>query len=367
MAFNKQEFTVFNDSRINEKINCDLKYIKKTLLQEFSGIHSMVLVGGFGRGEGSVLLEGNNIIPVNDYDIVLIAYKKIDKNKINKIRKQLAKDLGIWWVDISVYLISQMRVLPYTMYVYDFKYGGYVFFGDKSILKYIPDMNSERMPLVESELLCFTRLWCFLGAFKEDFLQRVLSDKEKFFLMYQLSKAICAVIDTKLILNKAYHYSYVKKIDIFQEIYSNEEELIELSNFAIDFKLKPYKKMDTDLIEMYFRVKDIFIKEMFQFVCKMYKKNFSDWDDYVKTYLITFKVLVKRFVSLFMGRTKSLCNRNYVNLAQLYLVASLKKDSVDCHLLKKAVNMLSKIEGKDLSSLSWEKARTLVVDLRMKV
>jgi len=237
----------------------------------------------------------------------------------------------------------------------------------KSILKYIPDMNSERMPLVESELLCFTRLWCFLGAFKEDFLQRVLSDKEKFFLMYQLSKAICAVIDTKLILNKAYHYSYVKKIDIFQEIYSNEEELIELSNFAIDFKLKPYKKMDTDLIEMYFRVKDIFIKEMFQFVCKMYKKNFSDWDDYVKTYLITFKVLVKRFVSLFMGRTKSLCNRNYVNLAQLYLVASLKKDSVDCHLLKKAVNMLSKIEGKDLSSLSWEKARTLVVDLRMKV
>ena len=178
----KHTFTVLRDRHVDEKIYSDLKEIKIALLRKFPGIEAIVLTGGFGRGEGSVLVENNQIRPVNDYDIVMVTRQLVSKPRVKSTCRQLASDLGIQWVDIVNFRKCKLYRLKYNMHNYDFINGGYFFYGDNLLLNLAPKMDPSKMPLVEGEILFFTRLWCFLGAFDLSFLNKKLDKSEKFFL-----------------------------------------------------------------------------------------------------------------------------------------------------------------------------------------
>ena len=67
-----KQFTVYDEKNIDAGIQSDLEKITAILHQNFHDeIQDLILVGGFGRGEGSVLIENGVHKPVNDYDIVL--------------------------------------------------------------------------------------------------------------------------------------------------------------------------------------------------------------------------------------------------------------------------------------------------------
>jgi len=359
-------FTILKDDRINRKIQVDLEKIRASLLNEFGEIEALILVGGFGRGEGSVLVENGRIKPINDYDIVMITRKLEDKKKINILRKKLAEDIGLWWVDITNYKLSKVSRLKYSMYNYDLKYGSYVFYGRERILDLIPQMDPKRMPLIEGEMLFFTRMWCFLGPFKTEFLERDLDSKERFFLMNQMSKAIGAFCDAMIITKGCYHHSYAKRLERFKELYFNRRELVELAELGTEFKLTPYTNISIDLIGLYFRVKVAFLEQMSAFVSRMYGRQFSNWHDYTNAYSRIFKNLLKRGAFIVFDRNNRFGNKILVNIAQLFLVAALERNSVNGEFLKAAVHNVSRITREDLSSLSWDEARALVADLRMR-
>ena len=67
-------FTVHvkNKKDISNRINSDLDIITDIILAHFSNIESLILAGGFGRREGSVLVHNDMIQPINDYDIYMI-------------------------------------------------------------------------------------------------------------------------------------------------------------------------------------------------------------------------------------------------------------------------------------------------------
>jgi len=61
------------NNMVNKKIQCDLDYIcskVKRLLG--NNLHSILLCGGFGRGEGSVTITGSMVHIVNDYDFTVV-------------------------------------------------------------------------------------------------------------------------------------------------------------------------------------------------------------------------------------------------------------------------------------------------------
>ncbi|SVB90683.1 uncharacterized protein METZ01_LOCUS243537, partial [marine metagenome] len=69
---NSTKFTIHDNQDIYHRISSDLDLITQIILNEFTNIESIVLAGGFGRGEGSVLIVDNDIQPINDYDIYII-------------------------------------------------------------------------------------------------------------------------------------------------------------------------------------------------------------------------------------------------------------------------------------------------------
>ena len=61
--------------KADEKVEKDLKIIKNILVEELKPI-SIILFGGFGRGEGSYETVGGSIIPLNDYDMYVVTKRK---------------------------------------------------------------------------------------------------------------------------------------------------------------------------------------------------------------------------------------------------------------------------------------------------
>ena len=61
-------YCINQNDNISNRINSDIDKIALYLNNNIDCIESLVLAGGFGRGEGSVLVDRDRIQPINDYD-----------------------------------------------------------------------------------------------------------------------------------------------------------------------------------------------------------------------------------------------------------------------------------------------------------
>lgn len=56
----------------DRKIQDYLEIIKKEIVKNVPGVKSIILGGGFGRGEGSVEFLGKKVMPLNDFNIFVV-------------------------------------------------------------------------------------------------------------------------------------------------------------------------------------------------------------------------------------------------------------------------------------------------------
>ena len=95
-------FTIDDNDKVNSKIQADLELITHKILELLNGkAHSILLCGGFGRGEGSVVASNGKIHIVNDYDFTIVLnvnnslqYVKMYK-KLHSPLEELANKLDI--------------------------------------------------------------------------------------------------------------------------------------------------------------------------------------------------------------------------------------------------------------------------------
>ncbi len=138
--------------RVKKRLTADLKLIRECLI-DFQPL-SIILYGGYGRGEGSwVWYNNENCVPYNDYDILMILEKKIPEEIIKSIRKKLAQDIGIRWVDIGQKTPKELKKLRPSIYNYDLKYASKVIYGEEYILDQIPHIDVSKLPLEEGNIL----------------------------------------------------------------------------------------------------------------------------------------------------------------------------------------------------------------------
>lgn len=360
-------FTVLNNPKVNAKVQEDLERIKDALLQEFASIEALILVGGFGRGEGGVVIENGQIRPINDYDIVMVSEGSAHPKKIYEIRKKLAEAIGIWWIDVSVFNPNKLKKLKQSIYSYDLKYGSTIFWGEPEILKRIPDMKASKMPLIEGQTLFITRLWTFLGPFSVEFLNREITNDEAFYLANQLSKALLACVDVLLLSKYAYHVSYIERNKRVKKFYPNMERYYGMFDWALEIKLKPKYDEYHQLIKKYFEIKTFCLEIMKVFLSKMYRRNFRDWSEFGRIYKTNYRTLIKRAGYLLLRRSRRFEKKLDIDIVQLYLIASYHRDSIDKKYFHTALHYLSKVTGKGQNNLSWEDARKLASELRNTV
>ena len=157
------KFTIHNNLLIEKEIGTRINTIVDTLNEEIPNITSIILTGGFGRGEGSVKITGEHIVPLRDFDFVLIFKKTIPWNCIRNAKDILDNELNSksdykynqkFSIDISATTLDRINLFP-DISTYDLKVGQIVY-GDDIRLKI--KWTEKDIPLRSGARLLFQKL-----------------------------------------------------------------------------------------------------------------------------------------------------------------------------------------------------------------
>lgn len=284
---------------------------------------AIIIYGSYGRNEGAWILDQNNLLPYNDFDIVIVDDTTDNSNYNRNLTESLKKKLNVEWIDLQVLNKKKLKSLSKrTIFNYDLKYGSKVIYGDERILELIPINQKSKINVKDLEVLFNTRLWTFYGS--QLTLKKLDAKKSRFF-KYQMSKAVLASIESYLIRNNYYNCSYKLKVKKFIEM-SNENHKLAL--WALDEKLNPSDEIVglKDAEEILNNVRKMFFDEFYSSMSIIYKTQIKSPVDIViaRTFL---RNKIKNYMKFFFLNEKNIFKKNNVKDIELMLaVSNGKKD-----------------------------------------
>ncbi|MBI9031952.1 hypothetical protein JEZ13_08145 [bacterium] len=245
------KYTLTGSQEFDNMIDDQLKMVTEEILNLIppDDIAAILLGGGYGRGEGGVLIENNKEFLYNDYDLFVILknvnlLKKRDyQNRIHLIHEKFTPLVKID-VDVGpLQTVNAISKAPHWMMWYELKNGFKLLWGNQSIRSYFPDYPHDKMPLMEAYRLLLNRGVGLLLC-KQHFETYEETESQEFILR-NIRKAQLAMGDAYLIKKKSFHYSYKKRDEIFSEL-ENDQDMINLNIYnhykiAYQFKEKPHK------------------------------------------------------------------------------------------------------------------------------
>jgi hypothetical protein len=225
---------------LNSKFEEDKILLIEAALSIAVKVDAIIMYGGYGRGEGAWVKNGEKKLPYNDYDILIISNTIVDKAALLQLRKTLAIKIGISWVDISIMQKRKLKKLKHSIFNFDLKNGSEIIYGDKSIKSIIPEFTPSKIPLKDIRILFFTRLFTLIGSIKLSNIKTGFeAGQESMFFKNQLAKATLACIDCLLLLKGYYDSSYKRRVQLVLGLYSLSPEEEELFLWALKEKLRP--------------------------------------------------------------------------------------------------------------------------------
>lgn len=245
------KYTLTGSTEFDSLIDKQLELITEEILNLIpqQDIAAILLGGGYGRGEGGVLIEDDKEYLYNDYDLFVILknisyFKKREyQNKIQLIHQKFTP---LFKIDVDVGPLQTVNAIskaPHWMMWYELKNGHKVLWGNKSIERYFPDYSHEDMPIMEAYRLLLNR-GVGLILCKQHF-ETYDEIESQEFILRNIRKAQLAMGDAFLIKKRKFHFSYKKRSEIFVEL-EKDEDLTRLGIFdyyktAYEFKERPHK------------------------------------------------------------------------------------------------------------------------------
>lgn len=208
-------YTFGGDPAVEGYIRRQIDEAVQLIVREFQNPVAIVLCGAFGRGEGTVLKDGDRVSPVNDYDFLVVS----DSHEVDRRRlgKTIANALGMNLVDVGVVCPRNLGSMPPSQWSYDLKHGAAVIFGDKNILDLVPDISPEQIPTWDAVKLLCNRMAGILGAMAFSEASGVVV-KEAAWFRVQLDHMLMSCGDALLITRLRYHHHYRERLKRFLEL-----------------------------------------------------------------------------------------------------------------------------------------------------
>jgi hypothetical protein len=233
MANNPVRFTTSGDLRAEQRVRVDMDRIAGAVTESFPSLLCLGLIGAFGRGEGAVVFSEHGPEPWNDYDLVLVTRTRDGWDQLPTLANALASELGIRGIDIIPFLPEELEKKAAAMLVVDAREGHVVIAGDVALLAQIPRRS---VPGHEALILLLNRMVCLLEAPPANL---SLTPPGPLFFTSQLSKAIYAVVDARLVRAGQYATSYREKTARFLSLPGIRADLKEAAEEALSFRLEP--------------------------------------------------------------------------------------------------------------------------------
>ena len=295
--------------KADECIQQYLDIITKDIVAAIPDVVSIILMGGFGRGEGAVMKSGNKYMPVNDFDMYIVTKKLLQDKFLEDLATNISRKFG-WGgkahaeafetakydfkkflhIDIRCLEESKLKYLPPTVRYFEMKHASKVLYG-RNVLEDFPDIKENEMPLSEGLRLIMNRYMLMLISFKKGFIKnkKAISDAEKKIMFYYIGKAYFTACENLLILAGRFKPTYyerayeLKKIyrTAFPEMSRKYPDLVKKIFFYLNYK-KNMKTKD-DPIDAWFEARDI-LGEVFKMSLRniLKRKVIGNWMEIYK-------------------------------------------------------------------------------------
>ncbi len=288
------------NKRINDKVQADMDYISGRVADLLGDrLHAILLCGGFGRGEGSVVVDEDRIHIVNDYDFTIVLnsknrlhYLKIYKEiyaPLELLAVELAEDLDIKQVDLSPKPLSYFTKEKHLKIEnYEVRQGHVLLYGDQDPTGSMPCWQAEDIPLFEGAWLFRNRgTGLLLAALYFQACSEFDASKKENFII-ECNKAHLAMGDAVLLLNRSYHHLYHKRYGVMKQLdlsnIPSGEDVKDRYREALNQKLYPdfNRLLKKDLKGWWFDVTRSFEKFFKFYEQERLGVKFENWIEYAE-------------------------------------------------------------------------------------
>jgi hypothetical protein len=206
-------------------------------------VRALVLGGGYGRGEGGVFEGGGGQGLYNDLDYFLFTDDPdvgVLRKWVHEVEVEFSASLGVD-VEIKCLPLSEVEADPSaSMMFYDLVAGHHVVWGDRDRLAALkPRLDSSRVGCGEAARLLWNR-----GSGLYFALCRINERIDTEFVQRNHQKCALALCDALLCARGRYDSSVVERLRRVRAGEAGDigDELLEIYNSAVEFKLSPKLK-----------------------------------------------------------------------------------------------------------------------------
>jgi rhamnosyltransferase len=254
---------------------------------------SLVLMGGYGRGEGGYRLVDGKPAPCNDYDYFLVVKGMSRREagalqtRLREVAERLEHMVGVE-VDLAVLRKETLASAPFTLMNAEMKWGHRVIAGDRWVLQAMPAMPFDNLSLGE-----FTRLMNNRGALllmnakTLEGARDIVGEEREVFFRY-LFKAVLACGDALLAMDGIYHPAYAEKrrrLTLVGELPCRDFH--RLYRLAVDNKFYPdsglYESQDLEALQT--RVTHCWLNTLSHLESHRTRRPIGSWRDYARPQL----------------------------------------------------------------------------------
>lgn len=223
-------FTVDDAPHVVDRIGADLARVVDTVRAADPGLRSLVLTGGFARGEGT-MLHGR---PQNDYDFVALRGLRPSQAPYPELAEKLEGELGLH-IDLAPVAAARLPFVHRSIFWYETALRGRVLWGE-DLLGRIPVRSADALDREEGLRLLVNRAAGLL---------LVTSSRDAHARRIQAAKGLLAALDAQLLAVGAFAPSQRERWQSLERLRDEGREPAVLRllrpwlEWAMAFKLDP--------------------------------------------------------------------------------------------------------------------------------
>lgn len=256
-------YTLRGSSAIEKRMAAMMSRVAGSIAKHFrpQEYRSVVLLGGYGRGEGGVIRDMTGEHLHNNIDLLLIAAtwgrKSSLKKRLDTVLAPIAKNEKIG-IDTGVIGEIELRHAPPHVIWFDVRWGHRTILGDASIIPSLRPLSAKEIAVDDVHALLVNR--ASLLVINDAILERgEPASHHARYVVKHLMKAILGHGDALLFAHGRYHAGYLEKQRRMRVIAARTPGLAELYDAAAEFRFSPdYERYaHENLRDLTRRIRDI--------------------------------------------------------------------------------------------------------------